>query len=183
MAEQTTIHHTTGPAGEPVRVRRSTRRTRTVSITRRDGALIISVPARMSRTEVDRWVERMIADLARKEATSTGRLVGDTELAARATQLSARYLEGRAQPRSVRWSSRMGQRWGSCTSAEGTIRISDRVRGMPAWVLDAVLIHELAHLLVDGHGPEFRELVERYPRTVRAEGFLDGVTHAQAHGA
>lgn len=183
MAEQTLQHPARGPAGEPVLVRRSDRRRRTVAITRRDGALLISVPGRMSRREIDRWVERMLADLARKENEATGRAVGDAELWQRAQRLAERYLEGRARPRSVRWSTRQGQRWGSCSSADASIRISERVREMPGWVLDAVLIHELAHLLEDGHGPAFRALVERYPRTVRAEGFLDGVTYAQARAA
>ena len=71
---------------------------------------------------------------------------------ARAAHLSAAYLGGRAQPASVRWVSNQESRWGSCTPAEGSIRISDKVRGMPGWVLDYVLLHELAHLIEPGHG-------------------------------
>lgn len=183
MADQTLEHVLRGPAGERVLVRRSSRRTRTVSITRRDGDLVVSVPARMTRRETDRWVQRMIEDLARKEAATTGQAVGDADLLARAQHLAERYLEGRARPRRVVWSTRQGQRWGSCTAADASLRISSRLRDMPGWVLDSVLVHELAHLLEHGHGPAFRELVERYPHTVRAEGFLDGVTYAQARAA
>jgi hypothetical protein len=102
----------------------------------------------------------------------------DTELAARAADLSQRYLGGRAKPSSVAWSSNQGRRWGSCTPAEGTIRISTRVRGMPRWVLDYVLLHELAHLECAGHGPEFWALLDAYPRTERARGFLEGFAFA-----
>jgi hypothetical protein len=49
---------------------------------------------------------------------------------------------------------------------------------MPHWVRDYVLVHELAHLLVPGHGPDFWALVQRYPRTERARGYLDGVSAA-----
>ena len=35
-----------------------------------------------------------------------------------------------------------------------------------------MIVHELAHLAVHGHGPKFWALVERYPRTERARGFL-----------
>ena len=45
---------------------------------------------------------------------------------------------------------------------------------MPGWVVDYVLIHELAHLVVPGgHPPEFWAAVRRYPRTERAMGYLE----------
>jgi predicted metal-dependent hydrolase len=89
-------------------------------------------------------------------------------------------LDGEAQPTSVRWVSNMASRWGSCTPTDGTIRVSSRLRDMPSWVLDYVLVHELAHLLVPGHGTDFWDLVGRYPRTERARGYLEGVA-AVAH--
>ena len=39
---------------------------------------------------------------------------------------------------------------------------------MPSWVVDYVLVHELAHLLASGHGPQFQALVARYPHAERA---------------
>lgn len=74
----------------------------------------------------------------------------------------------------------MDRRWGSCTPATGAVRVSDRLAGMPDRVLDYVLIHELAHLQVPDHSPAFHALVDRYPHTDWARGFLDGVHHAQA---
>ncbi len=50
---------------------------------------------------------------------------------------------------------------------------------MPDHVLDYVLLHELAHLLVPGHGPAFWRLLASYPRLERARGFLDGLAHAE----
>jgi predicted metal-dependent hydrolase len=69
-----------------------------------------------------------------------------------------------------------GSRWGSCTPVDRTIRLSSRLQGMPSWVVDYVLVHELAHLLVPGHGPDFWALVEQFPRTERARGYLEGVS-------
>lgn len=177
-----TLPDTTGPQGEPVLVRRSARRTRTVSISRDDGKLVISIPAAFSRRQEDTWVRRMIDQLAAKERRSTPRTVGDEELMRMATRLSDRYLDGRAVPASVRWSSRQQRRWGSCTPTTREIRLSDRLRTMPGWVLESVLVHELSHLLVEGHGPRFQALVQRYPRTERARGFLHGVDHAEGLG-
>jgi hypothetical protein len=106
----------------------------------------------------------------------------DALLLQRATELSREHLEGRAVPASVQWSSRQGKRWGSCTTLDRTIRISDRLQGMPRWVLDYVLMHELAHLLRPGHDPSFWALVDRYPHTARARGFLDGYGYALGRG-
>jgi len=75
----------------------------------------------------------------------------------------------------VRWVDNQGSRWGSCTPIDATIRLSSRLRGMPTWVIDYVLVHELAHLLVPGHGPAFWAEVGRYPRSERARGYLEGV--------
>ncbi|MGN6239974.1 MAG: YgjP-like metallopeptidase domain-containing protein, partial [Cellulosimicrobium cellulans] len=40
-------------------------------------------------------------------------------------------------------------------------------------------LHELAHLLHAGHGPGFWKLLESYPRTDRARGFLEGFSFAR----
>ena len=164
------------PMSEPVEVRRSKRRTRTVTAFREGGRMVVAIPARFTRAEEREWVALMVARLAAKE---TRRRPSDAALASRAQELSRRHLDGRASPTSVAWSTRQQRRWGSCTVSDGSIRISTRLRGMPEWVIDYVLVHELAHLLVAGHGPDFWRLVERYPRTDRARGFLEGVVHAQ----
>ncbi|MBD3783082.1 MAG: M48 family metallopeptidase [Micrococcales bacterium] len=158
-----------------VEVRRSRRRRRTVSAYRDGGRTVVLIPASFSAAEEARWVERMLARLARGESR---RPVGDEALQARAARLSERYLGGHARPQSVRWVSTMEKRWASCTPSDGTIRVSDRLQDVPTHVLDYVLLHELAHLLVAGHGTAFWRLVASYPRLERARGFLDGLAHA-----
>lgn len=148
---------------------------RTVTAFREGDRTVVAIPARFTRAQERDWVRRMVTRLATQEQR---RRPSDDELVARAAELSARYLGGKAKPASVTWSSNQGHRWGSCTSIDGTIRISDRVRGMPAWVLDYVLVHELTHLLHAGHGPEFWAMLAAYPRTERARGFLEGVAFA-----
>jgi len=72
----------------------------------------------------------------------------------------------------------MRTRWGSATPADGSVRISERLRETPSWVLDYVLVHELAHLVEPGHTPAFWSLVRRYPRSERAIGYLHGLSAA-----
>jgi predicted metal-dependent hydrolase len=156
-------------------VRRSARRSRTVSAYREGDRTVVLIPARMSAAEEKRWVAQMLDKLAAQESRQ---ILGDDALVTRATDLSARYLDGRAVPSSVRWVTNQNTRWGSCTPVEGTIRLSHRLQGMPEYVVDYVLLHELSHLLVADHGPRFWALLDPYPRTERARGFLEGVVTA-----
>ncbi len=160
----------------PVEVRRSARRRRTVSAYREGDRTVVMIPARMTADEERRWVSVMLDKLAAQESR---RLLDDDELGRRAAELSHRYLQGRARPDSVRWVTNQNSRWGSCTPALGSIRLSHRLQGMPEYVIDYVLLHELAHLLVPGHGADFWRLLDGYPRTERARGFLEGVAAAE----
>ena len=160
---------------EDVEVRRSRRRTRTVSAYRKDGKVIVLIPARFSRAEEDEWVTTMLTRLERAEAR---RRRTDEQLMRRSRELSKEFLRGRARPTSVRWVTNMTSRWGSCTTADGTIRLCDRLQQMPAWVVDYVLLHELAHLIEPGHNARFWALVDQYPRAERAKGYLEGVAQA-----
>lgn len=168
----------TGPADPAVEVRRSPRRRRTVSAYREGDRTVVLIPAQMSAGEEERWVRAMLDRLERRERRTA---LNEPDLARRALTLSAQYLDGRARPLSVRWVANQAARWGSCTPVDASIRISDRVRGLPEYVVDYVLLHELAHLLVPNHGPDFWALLESYPRTERARGFLEG--YARSDGS
>jgi predicted metal-dependent hydrolase len=156
-----------------VEVRRSARRRRTVSAYRDGDRTVVLIPARMTRAEEREWVAVMLERLAKQDRKLRP---SDRDLLARATELSRTWLAGRAKPASVRWVGNQGSRWGSCTPVDRTIRLSSRLQGMPPWVVDYVLVHELAHLLVPGHGPDFWALVDEFPRTERARGYLEGVS-------
>ena len=163
------------PSADQVEVRRSPRRSRTVSAYREGGRTIVLLPDRLTRAEERRWVEHL---LDRLEAQERRRRPSDGQLLARARELSRRHLGGQVEPGSVCWVDNQGARWGSCTPADRSIRLSRRLQGMPPWVVDYVLVHELAHLLVPGHGRDFWRLVAAYPRTERARGYLEGISAA-----
>ena len=152
-----------------VDIRRSKRRKRTVSAYRDGERVVVLMPDRLSAAEEARWVETMLQRLDRQRSRSR---VSDEKLLARAHELACRHLPEVPEPASVRWVSNQNRRWGSCTPADRSIRLSTRLQAMPAWVVDYVLVHELAHLLVANHSPKFWALVERYPLTERARGYL-----------
>lgn len=170
--------------GSPVEVRRSARRTRTVSAAWRNGTLVVSIPARFTRAQEAHWVATMIARLERRPLAGRAAppVSSDADLMRRAEDLSRRYLGGRARPVSVRWVRNQNSRWGSATPARATIRLSDKLQGMPDWVVDYVLLHELAHLIVPSHGPAFWRLLEAYPRTETAKAYLSGAAFASSRG-
>ncbi len=158
-----------------VEIRRSARRKRTVSARREGERVVVLMPAGLPTDVEQKYVDDMLRKI---EAGERRRQLNSEDLMGRANGLSRRYLDARARPSSIRWVGNQESRWGSCTPSQATIRLSSRLDGMPDWVVDAVILHELAHLLVSHHGPEFQRLVQRYPQHERAAGFLAGASHA-----
>lgn len=148
-----------------VEVVRSAKRRKTISAHQvRDDLLRVSIPASLSAAEEQRWVDEMVRRFAKRAEADR------IDLGVRASELADQY--GFPQPSSVRWVDNQHARWGSCTPADGTIRLSSRMVGFPRWVIDSVLVHELAHLVEHGHTPRFHTLCARYPLTERATGYL-----------
>ena len=154
---------------ERIEVRRSSRRKKTISAEVVGRALIVSVPERLSRAEEQEWVAKMTARLS--QARRRDRLNEDGALARRARELAGRYLGGVAFE-SIAWVNNQRSRWGSCSIDDRSIRLSLELADYPGWVRDYVIVHELAHLIVPDHSDRFWELVNRYPLTERARGFL-----------
>lgn len=148
-----------------IEVIRSPRRKKTVEARIENGILRVSIPAAMTPAEEAHWVEVMRGRIERAQQSRT------VDLEHRATSL-ARSL-GLPQPREIVFSKRQRTRWGSCTPSTGRIRISDRIAGFPDWVVDYVIVHELAHLAVSDHSPAFWALVDRYELAERARGYLE----------
>jgi predicted metal-dependent hydrolase len=162
---------------EGVVVRASTRRRKTVTAYREGGVTVVVVPDRMSTSLIRSTVVELVAKL---QSTRPSRVRTDAHLHERAERLRAQYLPEAPAPLRVTWSSRQQQRWGSCTPNDRAIRISTLLQDMPDYVIDAVLVHELAHLIHVGHTAEFWQCVGRYEHLERAQAFLAGYSHARA---
>lgn len=143
---------------------RSARRRKTVQARLVGDVVRVLIPASMSKADECTWVSEMVARIERQMSRD------GIDLPSRASELARKY--GLPTPSEIRWVDNQKAIWGSCTPIDRSIRISTRLAREPRWVLDYVLVHELAHLAVHSHGPAFWDLVYRYPRTERARGFL-----------
>ncbi len=147
-----------------VEIIRSTRRKKTAQARLVGTTVVVRVPARMPEAEVASMVEHFRERYERQHDAR------ELELDRRAAALAATYEL--PLPTSIRWVSNQRFRWGSCTPTQYSIRLSDRLSSFPDWVIDYVIVHELAHLAEANHSPAFWALVERYPLTERARGYL-----------
>lgn len=156
----------------PIKVIRSPKRTRTMAARWVDGVLEIRMPAFLSaQAEAE-----AIADLKRramKHSPYAKAQRSDAHLVARAQELNAQYLDNRATIGVIRWVTNQHKRWASCTTATAEIRVSHRLKVVPDYVLDAVLVHELVHTFIPNHSQEFYSWADRVPYAERARGYLE----------
>ncbi len=155
---------------------RSTRRKKNISAYRQGGRIVISIPARMSKADERAMVPEMVAKIRAQEAAAT---MSEERLASRVDELLRELApEISLRPSSINWRG-MRERWGSCTGTDRSIRISDRLKGAPDYVLDYVLFHEAIHLQFYDHGAEFKALLSRFPLEAQAEAYLSGYEAAE----
>jgi predicted metal-dependent hydrolase len=145
-------------------VTRSKKRKRSVGAHLVGDTLKLAIPSWMSGAEEAHWIEVMSARFRRQMSADRVDLVARSALLARRFDL--------AVPLEIRWSDDMTTRWGSCTPGTGTIRISTRIAAFPDWVIDYVIVHELVHLRIPGHGNDFWVAAHRFPKAERAIGYL-----------
>jgi predicted metal-dependent hydrolase len=163
-----------------VEIRRSARRKKSVSAYRENGKTIVVVPARMAQRDIDSYVRDLVGRLdARDHKTAS-----IDELERRARQLVKRYMDHdvigtHRVPVTIKWVTNQNSRWGSCSPADGNIRLSHRLREMPGYVIDCVLLHELIHLVVPDHSDRFYAFMNRFEELEKASAYLDGYSHAE----
>lgn len=159
------------PASLPVRVQRSARRTKSVTARVEDDHVLVQAPARMRGRELDESVAHLVAQLQQRHERAR-RKATDVALAERAARLSKEY--GLPRAATVQWSTRQQKRWGSCSLHSREIRVSAVLMDAPDFVVDNVLLHELAHLVEPNHSPAFHALADQHPLSERAKGYLLG---------
>ncbi len=153
-----------------VEVRASTRRTKTGVAHWSGDRIVVLVPARLKGSDRRRFVDELVERLLVQRPHVSA---GDASLEERARTLAELYLGG-VEASSVRWVANQRRRWASCSPDTREIRVSTRLRSCPEWVVDAVLVHELAHLIEADHSAAFHELANRHPRQRESAIYLEG---------
>ncbi len=153
-----------------IEIIRSKKRKKTVQARVVEDRLIVYAPEKIDERRLEEIIANIRKRLKRRELQR--KLNEKENLEKIAQSLNRRYFCGRLKFKSVEWSTNQSKRFGSCQYREGKIRISHRLAQMPDWVRDYVIVHEFAHIEEQNHSPRFWKLVNRYPYTERARGFL-----------
>jgi len=148
-----------------------------------DGSLLVRVPSRLPKRQIGPLLEEIKGRL--DKATSTHKRRTDVALQERAELINKKHFAGQIQWNAIRWVGDMHTLLGSCSrggTTDGEIRISDKIKNWPDWVVDYVIAHELLHRKHSNHSAAFwNELHQAYPLTERARGFVRGVVFATGH--
>jgi predicted metal-dependent hydrolase len=163
-----------------VRVRRDKRLRKSLRASFEQGEVLVRVPPNAPDDQLDEIIAELVEKLVKQRTRSKQR--EDAYLAERADYLNRKHFDGELSWNSIRWVGNMRRRLGSCTNGgptDGDIRISDRIKGWPEWVIDYVIAHEIVHRAHPNHSKAFWEMVNRYPKTERARGFVEGVGFAE----
>lgn len=164
-----------------VNLRRDKRLTKTSRWERMpDGSLLLRVPYRLPKRRVGPLLEQVASQLDKSTVLHSRR--NDADLHQRAELINQKHFDGKIQWNAIRWVDNMQTRLGSCTRGgptDGQIRISNKIKNWPDWVVDYVIAHELMHRKHPNHSEAFwSELAAAYPLTERARGFIHGVGFA-----
>lgn len=151
-----------------LKIIRSPFRHKTASARMKNGVLEVRLPAWLSQVESQKIIKNFMARFKKREKL---KVTNDTQLKKIADQLNKKYFEGKLKY-SICWSKNQNSLQGSCAIKNGVIRISSRLKDLPDWILKAVIIHELTHLLVPNHSKKFWQIANRYPLMERARGYL-----------
>ena len=160
--------------GVTLRTRIVRKRVRNINVRLVNDELRVSAPPEVPQSELDEVVLRLAGKLVRRARAAT---LNSAEAALKIARRVAVRFPKSPQISDVRFVTTQRSRWGSYSQRTGVIRLHAGLDQLPAWVLEAVVAHELAHAFHANHSPEFWALLRTvYPDTDRARAFLAGVS-------
>lgn len=142
---------------------------------------MLRIPQRALKRDIPHLLDSITKQLGKQAKRRVGRT--DADLQARAEHINHKYFKHQIEWQAIKWVGNMHHTLGSCTNGgvtDGHIRISDKIRGWPQWVLDYIIAHELAHIRHPDHSKSFwGYLTAAYPKTEQARGFIKGIGFAE----
>lgn len=153
-----------------VKIIRSPDRKKTVQAKMVGDTLVVYLPLGMHREEERKLIEDMKQKLEKRKLNK--HINKDDYLKKRFDEFNNKYFQGRLKVNSIEFVTNQERKNGSCTPANCTIRLSHKLLDMPKWVLDYVIMHEMAHLVHPDHSKAFWGKVGEFKYTERARGFL-----------
>ncbi|TRM11772.1 M48 family metallopeptidase [Lentibacillus cibarius] len=111
------------------------------------GRFVAEVPINMSQDEISQTLKRQLTQWYRRQATK--RLHKRAAHFQSLMNITPNSMQTRTQHK----------RWGTCTP-DGDIYINWRLIMAPADVFDYVIVHELAHLIIQDHSQAFWKVVK-----------------------
>lgn len=150
------------------------KRVKNVNARLRGSTLLVSAPVGMPEEKLEPAVRGLARRLLRR--AHAARVNGEEDALALARKVARRFPEPPSVGKAL-FVTTQRARWGSYSTKTKTVRLNAALRGMPGWVLEAVVAHELAHVFHPDHSPAFWELLGRAcPEAGRAEAFLAGAS-------
>lgn len=153
-----------------VKIIRSPKRKKTIQARMVGETLEVHLPLGMDCEEEREVIEKMKQKIEKKKLKS--KINEDDYLEKRFDDFNKKYFQSKLKINSIQFVTNQERQRGSCTPGNGTIRISHKLLGMPKWVLDYLIMHEMTHLAHPNHSKAFWEKVGEYKFTERARGFL-----------
>src|SRR5688572_30046647 len=150
----------------------------------KDGTILLRVPPKVPKSYLKAVLESVAKSIEKQQEKRARRASSsDAALDARAKLINKTYFGGKIEWAAIKWVGNMEKRLGSCTNGgttDGYIRISERIREWPEYVVDYVIAHELAHRVHSDHSKAFWDFLSNaYPLTERARGFIQGNAFAR----
>lgn len=156
-----------------VKIIRSRKRKKSVSARFVKDVLLVNAPYHISDIHLEKIVGRLKERLQRQKLKEE--LNKNEDLTAVFNRLNAKYFDHTLNVNAIEYVTNQHRKFGCCNYRSAHIRISHRLKEMPVWVRDYVLVHEMAHLIEPNHGKAFWDMVARYELSERARGYLMAV--------
>ncbi|MBU4485970.1 MAG: M48 family metallopeptidase [Candidatus Delongbacteria bacterium] len=132
-----------------------------------DRTIKVLAPYRVGAEYLDDFIVKSV-----KKLSSKGKISDTNEFLYKRAEMLRKKFIPEAPDFEIGYSNSLRTTWGKCFISDKNIVLNTKLKNYPLWVVDLVIIHEIAHLIFHNHGKGFRSIVSRYKLKERATGYL-----------